>query len=191
MSKTRDIHHTSLMVGRKATGKSTKLAAIARKYPKSKKVLIIDVNASPAYNEFREIQVKDIPRVVSGVVRLIGTPDEETLTKIARDFRDGLLIFEDCTKYISGHPSREIKTFLVDHRMYKCDLIFTFHSIKFIPPFFWQMTSYVMLCKTQEQLDTPRNRQVIPNYDVMLKAFKEVEANKDQYYSKTVSTEAF
>lgn len=184
----RDLHHSSIMVGRKGTGKSTKLAVIAAKYPASKKVLIIDVNGSPAYNNFERIEISKLKHLKSGKVKLLGTPSDSDLEFIAENFRDGLVIFEDCTKYIESSPSRAIKTFLVDHRMYRCDLIFTFHSLKRIPPFFFEMTSYITLCKTQEQIEGARNKNIIPNYENVIKAWNKVQTNPNPYYSLTVET---
>jgi hypothetical protein len=186
--KTRNKHTASIIVGRKFTGKSTRLAGIASAYPKTSKVLIIDVNGSPAYNKFKECQLKDIKFLQTGVVKLIGTPTDDTLKAIAKDFRGGLVIFEDCTKYISGAVKPEIKTFLVDHRMWRCDLIFTFHSLKMIPPFFWQMISYLMILKTQENFISAQNRQRVPNYEKVAEAYKKVNANPDDYYCLTVPT---
>lgn len=188
MAKTRDLHYSALVVGGKGVGKSTYLASVAKKYPKASKVLIIDVNGSPAYNCFQQIQVNDIRNLKSGVVKLIGTPDRDTLKKIAQDFRNGLIIFEDCTKYIDGNPKPEIKAFLVDHRMYGCDLIFTFHSLKRVPPFFWEMTAYVTLFKTLENFDTGANRNRIPNFENMLKAYNKVNSHPDQRHKITVET---
>lgn len=185
---TRDLNHSSLVIGRKGVGKSTYLAAIAKKYPKTSKVLIIDVNGSPAYNAYQQIQINQVKSLKSGIVKLIGTPTKDVLKKIATDFRNGLIIFEDCTKYIEGNPIPEIKTFLVDHRMYNCDLIFTFHSLKRVPPFFWEMTSYVTLFKTLENFDNGTNRNRIPNYENILKAFKKVNSHNDDRFKITVET---
>ena len=183
----RDLHHSSIIVGRKGVGKSTELNKIARAYPTAKKVLIIDVNGSPAYNEHQQIEVKQIKLVRQGVVKLLGTPTKETLKIIAEHFRNGLVIFEDCTKYISGNVDPSIKTFLVDHRMYNCDLIFTFHSIKMVPPFFWQMISYCTLFKTAETFDNSyKNR--LPNYEALSKAFNRIKAHKNERYKETVET---
>ncbi|MBC8051888.1 MAG: hypothetical protein H7Y13_02370 [Sphingobacteriaceae bacterium] len=187
MSKTR-LHCAIAIVGKKGCGKSTKLAELALNYPADRKVLIMDVNGSPAYNQFQKVDVNDIKRLKKGKVRLMGTPTEETLNIIARDFRDGLLIAEDCTKYIENSPTKAVKTLLVDHRMLGCDLVFTFHAIKFIPPFFWQMLSHVMICKTMENVDTARNRNVIPNADEIIAAYLRVKASKDAYYCETVET---
>ncbi len=184
----RDQHFSSLMVGRKFVGKSTKLNEIAIKYPSSEKVLIIDVNGSPAYNAHTKIEVNQIKLVRTGVVRLIGTPAKETLKVIADNFRNGLIIFEDCTKYISGNVDPSIKAFLVDHRMYGLDLIFTFHSLKRVPPQFWEMVNFITLFKTAEVFESARNKNLIPNYEKILTAFNRIQKHKDQRYNETIET---
>ncbi len=184
----RDSHHTTIVIGRKHTGKSTYLNRIAKNYPKDLKVLILDVNGSPAYAEHPEIKLKQLRQLESGVVRLIGTPSKEDLLTIAKNFRDGLIVFEDCTKYIEGNVAPEIKAFLVDHRMHRADLIFTFHAFKRVPPFFWEMSSYVTIMKTQENIDTPRNRNNIPNFSEVLEVWKDVMASKNEYENQTIET---
>ncbi|MBD1364388.1 hypothetical protein IDJ77_11265 [Mucilaginibacter sp. ZT4R22] len=176
------------MVGRKGTGKSTKLAKVAASYPADSKVLIIDVNRSPAYNQFKEVTIDEMKRLKKGVVRLVGTPSNETLIAIATHFRGGLVVFEDCTKYIEGNVRPEIKTFLVDHRMFQCDLIFTFHALRFVPPFFWGMISYVTILKTQEEFDQGFYKRRMPNWKKIYEAFEKVQSHKDEYFGITVET---
>jgi len=183
---TRDEQYTILTVGRKRTGKSTKTAGTVDAYA-GDKVLILDVNNSPAYNKYPAIELDQVKALKSGKVKLLGTPDEEALKTIAKYFRGGLLVFEDCTKYISGNVRPEIKTFLVDHRMYNCDLIFTFHSLVMVPPFFWQMASYLRLLKTQDVLEN-KYRGRIPNFEKVSAAFKRVNASKDPYYFEDIET---
>lgn len=184
---TRSEHYTSITVGRKHTGKSTLTAGVVQDYPNDQKALVLDVNRSPAYDRYPEIQLNQVKALKRGKVRLVGTPDEEALKTIAEHFRGGLIVFEDCTKYISGNVRPEIKTFLVDHRMYNCDLIFTFHSLVMVPPFFWQMTSYLTLLKTQDVLDN-KYRSRIPNFDKVAAAFKRVNASKDPFCYETIET---
>ena len=187
--KTRQLNHASAMVGMKGTGKSTDLAQIARAVGKNSKVLVMDVNGSPAYAGFKAIEAKDIKRWKgNGIAKIIGTPSKETLLVTAADFRDGLVIFEDSTKYIKGNVPPDILNFLVDHRMFRCDLIFTFHAIKRIPPQFWEMISYVVLKKTMETFDAGTYKNKVPCFEKMLEAFEKVKAHKDPYYSITVET---
>lgn len=184
----RDLHYSAIVVGRKGVGKSTYNNSVAVKYPRAKKVLIIDVNGSPAYNAHRQIEVKDIRGFRTGIAKILGTPTLETLKIIAKYFRNGLVIFEDCTKYIEGNVHPSIKEFLVDHRMFNCDLIFTFHSLKRVPPFFWEMISYCVLFKTAETFESARNKNVIPNYESILSAFRRVNKAKDIRYNETIET---
>ncbi|QKJ28439.1 hypothetical protein HQ865_01240 [Mucilaginibacter mali] len=188
MSGTRE-HMALLVAGRKHTGKSTKLADVAKSYDANKKVLIIDVNGSPAYSAIHEIAVNDIPRWTKpGKAKIYGTPTKDTLNLVSKHFRNGLVIFEDCTKYIPAIPPPEIKSFLVDHRMHGCDLIFTFHSFRSVPPFFWTMVSGILVLKTLETFESRRNRDLVPNYEGVLAAVKRVNAHKDDYHSEYVAT---
>ncbi|MBK0381831.1 hypothetical protein I5M32_02560 [Pedobacter sp. SD-b] len=50
------------------------------------------------------------------------------------------------------------------------------------------MASYVNIGKTVEQFEQGSNRNRIPNYENILKAWKRVCANKSEYYSETVGT---
>lgn len=184
----RDLHYSAIIVGRKGVGKSTYGNKLACSYPKHKKVLIIDVNGSPAYNAVKQIEPKQIKLLREGVVKILGTPTLDTLKIIADNFRNGLVLFEDSTKYIEPNVHPSIKTFLVDHRMYQCDLVFTFHAIKFVPPFFWQMINYCVLFKTVENVETARNKNTIPNYENLIAAFKRVNKNKDIRHYETIET---
>ena len=192
MSKTsRELNYAALIVGAKGTGKSTKLCKIARAYAKAnpdKKALIIDVNGSPAYDGVKEIKIDELRLLRSGLVKIVGTPTDGELAEIAKIYVDGLVVFEDCTKYIYGNPQPVIRGFLTDHRMRSCDLIFTFHSLKRVPPFFWEMCAYVTVLKTQETFAKSQNENRVPNYPAVADAFKKVQISKDRYYSVTVET---
>lgn len=183
----RDLHYSAIVVGQKGVGKSTYLAKLAAKYDRSLKVLIIDVNGSPAYRDYERIEPYQIKGVKRGIVKLMGTPTKETQKLIADTWRDGLVIYEDCTKYIEGNVAPEVKAFLVDHRMYNCDLIFTFHSLKRVPPFFWEMIAFTVLFRTAETFGTAyKNR--LPNYEKMLVAFNTLQNSKDIRKHITVPT---
>lgn len=187
MANDRDLHYSAIVVGQKGVGKSTYLAQLAAKYDRSLKVLIIDVNGSPAYSLVERIEPYQIKGVKRGVVKLLGTPTKQTLKLISDYWRDGLVIFEDCTKYISGNVDPEVKAFLVDHRMFNCDLIFTFHSLKRVPPFFWEMIAFTVLFRTAETFGNAyKNR--LPNYEKMLAAFETLQKSKDIRKHITVAT---
>jgi hypothetical protein len=113
--------------------------------------------------------------------------DNKAMLDAIQAFRGGLIILEDCTKYIDANPHPRVKEFLVDHRMRDLDLFFTFHSVTRVPPFFWEMTHQVLLLKTQDDRKGIERRR-IPNMREFLKAFDKVMASKDNYTSALVDT---
>lgn len=190
------LNQTEIIVGRKGVGKSTYANRRAIKYPQHKKVLIVDVNKSPAYaaHPFIDSATLLSGRWKSGIVRYYERDKNLMFDTIMQHcensgLRPGILIiFEDCTKYIPANPQPAVKSFLVDHRMWNADLVFTFHSVKRIPPFFWEMCTHLTLFKTQENFETARNENVIPNFHEIARARKLVMDSSNEREKRTVET---
>lgn len=185
-----------IIVGRKHTGKSTltnkMVVNFGRKNPE-KRVLIINVNASPAYERHPEITYPGMKLWKKGVYQFYDSDHKamfDYLFKVfdprARKF-NGMFVFEDCTKYIDPYPDKQIKSFLVDHRMWNADMLFTFHSLGSVPPFFWKMTSRVILLKTQDVIDNSFAKR-IPNWKEVSAAHERVMAHPSNYHHEVVST---
>lgn len=184
------------IAGRKNTGKSTWLEERARKMKANtgKKVLIIDVNASPAYSHYQLLSYNGLESWCknhdTGIKRFFDSDYDKMFSVIPKHFKNGGLILEDCTKYIPAIPSPEIKTYLVDHRMWNVDLFFTFHALEFIPKFFFKMITHYTVFKTQDILDN-RDRELrkrFPNYDVLKKAWDDVMKSSNEHANRTVPT---
>lgn len=182
------------MVGRRATGKSTYLKESAEGFAKrtGKRALIIDVNNSPAYSHLPLLSESEFLawRGNSSIrVARFYLPKQmnRMLNLIEERFVNGLLILEDCTKYISANPPEQIKSLLVDNRMKNVDLFFTFHALYQVPPFFWTLTDILILKKTQETLDAS-DRKRYPNFIELQKAFAKVQSSKNEYITEIVNT---
>lgn len=198
-------NYSIVVAGKKHVGKSTGLAKLAKKYSEDtgKRVLVINVNGSPAYDEFQEITYKDFPHWIRGVKQFYDTDTEKMINFLANYYTGknqfhGMIIFEDCTKYIEGNPPKKIRSMLVDHRMLDADVVFTFHALKAIPPFFWIMTDYVILRKTKDIIFKPNGENHknyswydarIPNFPEIAEAHKKVMKSKNQYIEITIPTE--
>lgn len=189
-------NYAIVIAGRKYTGKSTYLNKRAIKYAKAtgKKVLIIDVNGSPAYSKHQLLNERSFvewcKNVGKGIKRFYLSDIDKMLDMVQAHFKNGLIIFEDCTKYIKANPQDHIKAYLVDHRMWNVDLFFTFHALMFIPKFFFMMVSYYHVFKTQDILEG-RDRELskrFPNYFALKKAWEKLMAQDDNYKSVTVPT---
>ena len=188
------LHKAIAIVGRKGTGKSTYANTVAKAFiaaNPTKKVVIFDVNGSPAYAEHAAITYGRWNEFDNGIRRLYDPEHERALKFLATNFRNGMIIFEDCTKYIPAMPQKEIKSMLVDHRMMQTDVVFTFHSVSFVPPFFWKMLNMVSLGKTdddfEQRLSYWRNKG-IPNINAFIAAAEKLAKSKDQYQREVIQT---
>lgn len=187
-------------IGRKHTGKSTHTARRVREYARAypnRKVLIIDINGSPAYSEWPWIDYHEFANWKKGVRRFWDRDTskmlEFLLTRMPGTVHypcdTGLIVWEDCTAYIGFNPPSEIRQFLVSHRMMDLDMIYTFHSVNQVPRFYWQMTGIITLQKTQEELQLKDlKRKVIPNYAAIYEAWTSVMADTDPYSFRVVNT---
>src|SRR5688572_15249490 len=112
-----------MVVGRKHTGKSTLLNKIAKSVAGPyKRTLIIDVNGSPAYESHEQIYYDKLTRWRHGGIYKFYDPDHDRMWKFltthygprydeaGRKTGDkpfhGLMVFEDCTKYIPAQPPK-------------------------------------------------------------------------------------
>lgn len=188
-----------IIIGRKHTGKSTLANKIAKGYSGPyRRVLIIDVNGSPAYNKHELITYDKLSRWRSGGIYRFYDRDHERMFEFLMEHFNpqhrkfhGLLVFEDCTKYIDPNPGKQIKSFLVDHRMWDADMLFTFHSLALVPPFFWRMTSKVIMLKTQDVMTSQKEREYsnrIPNWKQVHAAYTRVMADTNPYAHEVVDT---
>jgi hypothetical protein len=184
---------STIIVGRKATGKSTYLCDLAKAYTEAnsnKRFLIVDVNGSPAYSQFpllTDHQLATWKEDAKTRVAKYYHPDHEKMFENIKKFRNGAIVFEDCTKYILPNPSLDVRMYLTDHRMWNVDLFFTFHSLNRIPPFFWEMTAWIVLKKTQDT-NFKKFENRIPNYELVRKTWEEVMKSPDPYIHKSVAT---
>lgn len=186
-------HTTGIMIGERATGKSTDLLKLAKGYvdKTAKRALILDVNGAPAYKDLPLLTVGELQKWRHGnepsIARFYLKDLDRMFAIVEENFRNGFLVFEDCTKYIDANPSRAIKSFLVDHRMMGLDLFWVFHSVGSVPPFFWKMTNYIILKKTVETF-RPGDKYKYTFFSELLKAHQTLSKSKDRYKSIVIQT---
>ena len=180
------VNGSHVIVGRRATGKSTYGNQLAEFYYKKtgKKALVIDVNGAAAYAHHQELDEKQFMKWCKGdyggVKRFYLSDNAHMMELVAKNFRNGFVLFEDCTKYIEANPKKIVKDFLVDLRMWNVDLFFTFHSLDFVPPFFWKMCNKVHVLRTDDILEKRDNyfMKRIPNYMHIKTAMLKVRKSK-------------
>lgn len=174
----------TLVVGSPKVGKTTYISELVKKY--RKKVLIIDINSEKLYKDYPVITPEQIRTHTEGVARIINEDHKTVLSLIDRYFYNGLVVFEDATVYAMKATENPVKNLLVNYRHRNRDYIFTFHSLRRIPPFIFEMANYITLFRTAENVVESKGK--IPEFPVVAKAFEAVKKSKDQYCKITVQT---
>ena len=186
-------HLAIAITGRKHTGKSTLAEKIARSM-KLGKVVIIDPNNSPAYAKHPFVSFKKLCSLKSGIVRYYETDTNlmfaNLMEMLSKKRFNGLIVFEDATKYIDAKPTQIQKAVLVDHRMWNSSLIFTFHAIEFVPRFFWKMLTHVVILKTQDMMQENYTTYAkrIPNFRAIYAAWNKVMKSNNEFENITIGT---
>lgn len=188
------------IIGRKHTGKSTFTHRFFQNYDlKRDRVLIVTETNPNAYRGITRIDnIQKLSAWKSGVVKYydFDSPNDfemliEVYNLCAKGiFKNGLCIFEDCTNYIDANPHRVIKKFIVNHRMYKLDLVFTTHSLAFLPKFCRRMISTITIFKTGDTFSKWQELAALgyPNGKNLYNAWVKVMNHPDEHFSITIST---
>jgi len=158
----------TIVIGKKMQGKSTFIANMVTTVQaalQERTVIIVD-NDPPAYNQFERIDdYNTLYRLLKGkgIAKFYDfNPDdekvEETILKYLRQhFRNGTLVIEDASPFVSHTASNIIKRWFTNHKNYGVDLVVTFHSLRMVPEFLRNMAHNIVLFKTQDNLDINKN----------------------------------
>lgn len=188
------------IIGAKGTGKSTFTRDLinASYNASNQRILIVSQTDPGAYADLPRIDTlsKLATWKGNGIVKFYSNEGAAKmmagLVTLAQKgvLKNGLIVFEDCTNYITANPHESIKNFLVNHRMYNLDLIYTTHSLKFIPKFFWKLLASVTVFKTLDTFTSYKEVEAreVPNAMAVFSAWQKVKLNHSQFFHLTIKT---
>lgn len=152
------------VVGRKGSGKSSLLRDIAlnyydtHKHTANNKVLIHDASGSRAFADIPSISLAHLKqkKFKAGIAK-IGIDDEIDESQIAdlhktifKYFRNGLVILDEASSYISPSCPGWQRGLLLQHRNKKLDVVYVFHSLSDVPVKYNKELSNFLYFKTND-----------------------------------------
>lgn len=137
------------------TGKTT----FIKRYIKGKRSCVFDVN-----NEYKGLP-DDNRKPVSRVTDL----NHKAFIQLCLEKRDTCCVWEDATGFIEGRLSDDFRKALVSKRHTGNVNILVFHSVSSVPPRLIQLSDYVILFKTSDEV-----YQIEKKYPSLLKYFKSI-----------------
>lgn len=184
-------------VGRKGCGKTYTTTKMVEKYvlgnqsigAVGRRVLIMDVNDE--YETIKALRISDVrkfsgyPIVEARRIRpfldngkQMSINDlQETLNKILEDFRGGLLLIEDPSRFLGDTLSLDVMGAIATSRHKDMDIIMHFQSIGRITPKIWQNLTHIRYHKNTDGIEKNR-KKFEDKYEIL----KLVENYVDQEY---------
>lgn len=180
------LNKVNIITGRRGSGKTELILKLLQDTPAEKRVLIIDTLNHPKYKDFQIIDPQQVEYWRSGVKRILVLHSnlETVFKEVFQHFKNGIVIFEDSTKYIKKSVPDHLLDFILDTKQKNVDLFFVYHSFAAIPPDIFRSADTITTFKTQENLFTSKGK--IPNYYICFKLWQKVMQDKNKHKYLTI-----
>ena len=176
-----------IVLGTNGTGKTTLAKKLVLNELKKKDSHILIV--TPDDMEWRSIpwvhpSFKHRIRTYVGVRKIIY--EKGLLDNIWKNFRNGMLIFDDSRVYFKAKTDDELQTVLIRRRQITSDIVVVGHGFTQTPPAFFTFATHFILFKTIDNIK--RRKDFIQNFEEMETAQKRVneKATKDPHYFEII-----
>lgn len=134
-----------IVIGTNGVGKTTLVENLVK--AEKRNVLIVDPDGGEkAWYRYPEIEVEQIEYMTNHKCRFIA-PEKEDI-EYFKNFRNGLMVLDDCNHYFRPNLQFGMKQILVRRRQMNVDIIAVAHSLTEVPVKFWSFATHLILFKT-------------------------------------------
>ncbi len=178
------INYIQLLVGKRGCGKTT--TAIKLAIATGKRILVINTDNNDAYNSFELVPLDKLQKW-KGHKGICVTHEPLQALEILNQYQKNLFIIcDDTQKYISQSVEKEARTFIINHRMNNFDVVFMYHSLKFVPPYLAMQFNQIILFKTLDSNMTEL-RNKYNNFNALERKMAQIKANPSPYYCDVIN----
>lgn len=183
MENIRNENYLILLAGKRFSGKTTTGMALAE--ATGKRIIVVDLNEHPAYSEWDLLTVEDLKNYkgVKGYC-VIGSGTVDEVCDVLNTYqRNCFIIFEDAARYIPQTINKGgLMNLVIDLRKRNFEVLFMYHALSFIPPFFAKMYNFIVIHKTNEDINSRDLQKKFNNWTTVMqgKAIK-VNASKNEH----------
>jgi hypothetical protein len=173
-----------LLVGRRATGKTTFTKNLVKKIPM--KTLLVDSFDHPDWREgFTDKSIDDLYNWKSGNIRIYENDPQETLTTAFNICSNCVIVLEDCKRYIEPSVQKWLRKGIIEHRNRNIDLFFQFHSLNDVPPYIAGMHNRIVLFKTNDNMEKRMDK--FSNWANIYDAHERIMKHKTPWYNEVIT----
>ena len=162
----------TVVIGTNGTGKTTLLKKIVAGFLKNKRRVLILTPHDREWENVPLVSSRFPTRIewYAGARRMIY--NKGSLELIIENFRNGVLIMDDCRAYIKAGLDETLHSLLIGRRQMDIDIFAVGHGFTEIPPKFFTFATTYILFRTTDVIE--RRRPYIMNYEAVEAAQKAV-----------------
>ncbi len=145
------------VMGTNGTGKSTFASKLIQK-SKQKTLIVTESGMPEIWSKYKEIRLDKGEKIEESkdrihqvfALRYMNKKSCTVCDVIHKNFRNGLVIFDDCRNYIADNISNTVglRQLLINFRHIGLDIGFIVHSPNDLPPKVWSHTKYCFVGKS-------------------------------------------
>lgn len=179
-----------MMAGAPGTGKTSFALEFVHSIGKHRSLIIDPDGLEDKWKIFPKVDLSkpEQIRALKGPAWAYALDDpEEMFHNVYRNFRDGLLVLDDCRVYMKSNVERSLRNMLRRKRQMMADIICAAHGFTEVPPAFFPFATHYAVFRTMDNIHA-RKDQLNP-----FKQFEEIvgrvnrKAITDQYYKEFFS----
>lgn len=172
--------NTYLVIGAPGMGKSP----FVKKLIEGRRCFIFDIaneyGVRVKYNGQRPVNLSNNPNDMRA--RYVGD-DFKKFISLCMQKKDTICVFEEATAFFQGRIGLETIKLIINRYHTGNTYVFCFHSINSVPPRIMEMSNYVVLFKTSDQINTVNNKygRIAPHFQDL-----QVRENGEKHIIKIV-----
>ncbi len=178
------INYIQLLVGKRGCGKTTTAIKIARST--GKRIIVINTDNNDAYSSFEIIPLQKL-QIWKGKEGICITDEPLQALTILNNYQKNIFVIcDDTQKYINQTVEKEARIFIINHRMNNFDVIFMYHSLKFVPPYLAMQFNQIILFKTLDS-NMAELRNKYNNFNAIERKIPKIKAHPSPYYCDVIN----
>lgn len=155
----------SIILGYNGTGKTTLVKKIVLNEIKHRRRVLIVTPDDIEWNTIEMVHPRFPDRIRDYVLARKIIYNKGVLPIISDNFRNGLLIFDDCRAYFDASLDSDLHELLIRRRQKMIDIIAVGHGFTEVPPKMFTFASEIVLFKTMDNIE--RRKNVLKDYEAM------------------------